>query len=83
MPFRFNLHVSDLGHTLIVGPPGVGKLTSLGLIAAQWFCYRRAQVFAFDRGYSIWMLTEVMPWGVLRLGRAEVRSGILPVARNR
>lgn len=59
-PFRFNLHVSDLGHTLIVGPPGAGKSTALGLIAAQWFRYPRAQVFAFDRGYSIWMLTEAM-----------------------
>src|SRR5437762_92756 len=57
-PFRFNLHVSDLGHALIVGPSGAGKSTALGLIAAQWFRYPRAQVFAFDRGYSIWMLTE-------------------------
>jgi len=57
-PFRFNFHVSDLGHTLIVGPSGAGKSTALGLIAAQWFRYPRAQVFAFDRGYSIWMLTE-------------------------
>jgi type IV secretion system protein VirB4 len=57
-PFRFNLHVSDIGHTLIVGPTGAGKSTALGLIAAQWFRYPRAQVFAFDRGYSIWMLTE-------------------------
>jgi type IV secretion system protein VirB4 len=56
-PFRFNLHVSDLGHTLIVGPSGAGKSTALGLIAAQWFRYPRAQIFAFDRGYSIWMLT--------------------------
>src|SRR5580704_1601840 len=59
-PFRFNLHVSDLGHTLIVGPSGAGKSTALGLIAAQWFRYPRAQVFAFDRGYSVWMLTEAV-----------------------
>ncbi len=59
-PFRFNLHVSDLGHTLILGPSGAGKSTALGLIAAQWFRYPRAQVFAFDRGYSIWMLTHAV-----------------------
>jgi type IV secretion/conjugal transfer VirB4 family ATPase len=59
-PFRFNLHVSDLGHSLLVGPSGAGKSTALGLIAAQWFRYPRAQVFAFDRGYSIWVLTEAM-----------------------
>ena len=57
-PYRFNLHVSDLGHTLVVGPSGAGKSTALGLIAAQWFRYPRAQVFAFDRGYSVWMLTS-------------------------
>jgi type IV secretion system protein VirB4 len=56
-PFRFNLHVSDVGHTLMVGPSGAGKSTALGLICAQWFRYPRAQVFVFDRGYSIWMLT--------------------------
>ncbi len=57
-PFRVNLHVSDLGHTLVVGPSGAGKSTALGLIAAQWFRYSRAQVFVFDRGYSVWMLTR-------------------------
>jgi type IV secretion system protein TrbE len=57
-PYRFNLHVSDVGHTLVVGPSGAGKSTALGLIAAQWFRYPSAQVFAFDRGYSVWMLTS-------------------------
>ena len=52
-----NLHVSDLGHTLIVGTSGNGKSTLLSLLAAQWFRYPNAQVFAFDKGYSIWMLT--------------------------
>jgi type IV secretion/conjugal transfer VirB4 family ATPase len=57
-PFRLNLHVSDLGHTLVVGPTGSGKSTALGLISAQWFRYPGAQVFAFDLGYSIWTLTS-------------------------
>jgi type IV secretion system protein VirB4 len=57
-PFRVNLHVSDLGHTLMCGPSGAGKSTALGLIAAQWFRYPRAQVFAFDKGYSLFVLTK-------------------------
>jgi type IV secretion/conjugal transfer VirB4 family ATPase len=57
-PFRFNLHVGDLGHTLMIGPPGAGKSTFLGLAAAQWFRYPRAQVFAFDKGYSLFTLTH-------------------------
>jgi type IV secretion/conjugal transfer VirB4 family ATPase len=57
-PFRVNLHVSDVGHALIAGPSGNGKSTLLSLLAAQWFRYPDAQVFAFDKGYSIWMLTS-------------------------
>lgn len=57
-PFRVNLHVSDLGHTLMCGPSGAGKSTALGLIAAQWFRYPRAQIFAFDKGYSLFVLTK-------------------------
>ncbi|HEX4231721.1 MAG TPA: hypothetical protein VHZ07_23835 [Bryobacteraceae bacterium] len=57
-PFRVNLHVSDLGHSLMCGPSGAGKSTALGLIAAQWFRYPRAQVFAFDKGYSLFVLTK-------------------------
>jgi type IV secretion system protein VirB4 len=57
-PFRLNLHVGDLGHTLMVGPPGAGKSTFLGAMAAQWFRYPRAQVFAFDKGYSLLVLTK-------------------------
>jgi type IV secretion system protein VirB4 len=48
-PFQFNLHISDLGHTLVCGPSGAGKFTLLGLLAAQWFRYEGTQVFAFDR----------------------------------
>jgi len=43
---------------LIVGPPGAGKSTLLGLITAQWFRYANAQVFAFDKGYSLYVLTR-------------------------
>jgi type IV secretion system protein TrbE len=59
-PFRFHLHVSDLGHTIVVGPSSAGKSTLLGLIAAQWFRYPNAQVFFFDKGYSSWVLTHAV-----------------------
>jgi type IV secretion system protein VirB4 len=51
-PFRLNLHVDDVGHTLILGPTGAGKSTLLGLLAASHFRYPNAQVFVFDKGYS-------------------------------
>jgi type IV secretion/conjugal transfer VirB4 family ATPase len=56
-PFRLNLHVDDVGHTLIFGPTGSGKSTLLALIAAQFCRYENAQVFAFDKGSSMLPLT--------------------------
>jgi type IV secretion/conjugal transfer VirB4 family ATPase len=56
-PFRLNLHVDDVGHTLIFGPTGSGKSTLLALIAAQFRRYERSQIFAFDKGNSLLPLT--------------------------
>ncbi|WP_166143229.1 conjugal transfer protein TrbE [Methylosinus sp. RM1] len=52
-PFRFSLHVGDVGHMLIVGPTGAGKSVLLALMAMQFRRYARAQIFAFDFGGSI------------------------------
>lgn len=52
-PFRLNLHVGDLGHTLIFGPTGAGKSTLLSFIAAQSRRYPRANIVVFDKGRSI------------------------------
>ena len=52
-PFRFSLHVGDVGHTLVVGPTGAGKSVLLALLALQFRRYRHSQVFAFDFGGSI------------------------------
>jgi type IV secretion system protein VirB4 len=52
-PFRFSLHVGDVGHTLIVGPTGAGKSVLLALMALQFRRYAGSQVFAFGFGGSI------------------------------
>ncbi|NLS75124.1 conjugal transfer protein TrbE [Bradyrhizobium brasilense] len=52
-PFRFSLHVGDVGHTLVVGPTGAGKSVLLALMALQFRRYRNSRVFAFDFGGSI------------------------------
>lgn len=56
-PFRLNLHVDDVGHTLVFGPTGSGKSTLLALIAAQFRRYAQAQIFTFDKGRSMQPLT--------------------------
>jgi len=55
-PFRLSLHVNDVGHSLVLGPTGGGKSTLLGFLMAQHFRYANAQVFAFDKGYSAFVL---------------------------
>jgi type IV secretion system protein TrbE len=52
-PFRFSLHLGDVGHTLIVGPTGAGKSVLLSLMAMQFRRYQNSQIFAFDFGGSI------------------------------
>jgi type IV secretion system protein VirB4 len=59
-PFRFSLHVGDVGHTLVVGPTGAGKSVLLALMALQFRRYPNAQIFAFDFGCSIRAATVAM-----------------------
>ncbi len=56
-PFRFSLHVGDVGHTLVVGPTGAGKSVLLAVMALQFRRYVNSQVFAFDKGSSMLPLT--------------------------
>lgn len=55
-PFRLNLHVGDVGHTLLAGATGAGKSTFVGFLIAQWQRYAAAKTFVFDVGYSHWLL---------------------------
>lgn len=57
-PFRFNLHVSDVGHTLLLGPTGAGKSVGLAMLAAQFLRYDGATICVFDKGRSMQTLVE-------------------------
>lgn len=59
-PFRLNLHQSDLGHTLVLGPTGSGKSTLLALMALQFRRYENSTVFAFDKGCSLEAATRAV-----------------------
>lgn len=50
-PYYFNLHVKDVGHTVLFGPTGSGKSIFLNFIAEQYMKYN-PKVFIFDKGYS-------------------------------
>jgi type IV secretion system protein VirB4 len=51
-PFRLVTHVGDVGHTLVVGPTGVGKSVLLATLAMQFRRYAKSRVFVFDKGHS-------------------------------
>jgi type IV secretion system protein VirB4 len=69
-PFQLNLHVGDVGHTLIFGPTGAGKSTLLALVHAQFRRYRgrikqegiaaSATITAFDKGRSLLTLCHAI-----------------------
>jgi type IV secretion system protein VirB4 len=79
-PFRFSLHVGDVGHTLIVGPTGAGKSVLLAVMAMQFRRYERAQIFAFDFGGSIRAATLAMGGDWHDLGGSLSEDTAEPVA---
>lgn len=80
-PFRLNLHVDDVGHTLMFGPTGAGKSTALALIAAQFRRYRDSTVFVFDVGRAMEVLTRAVGGGHFDLGGGDEESpGLAPLA---
>ena len=52
-PFRLVTHVGDVGHTLVVGPTGMGKSVLLATLALQFRRYAGSRIFAFDMGRSL------------------------------
>lgn len=71
-PFRFSLHVGDVGHCLVIGPTGAGKSVLLALMALQFRRYPKAQIFSFDFGGSMRAATLGCggDWEVLDQGEA-------------
>ena len=51
-PFRLDLHVGDVGHTMVVGPTGAGKSVLLSFLALQWRRFAGSKIFVFDKGGS-------------------------------
>ena len=51
-PFFLNLHVGDVGHTMIVGPTGSGKSVLLNFLETQIRSVPDARIYVFDKGGS-------------------------------
>ena len=79
-PFRLNLHVGDVGHTLIFGPTGAGKSTLLGTIAAQFRRYAGGRITAFDKGRSMMPLVLAAGGKHYDLAGDSGSPGLCPLA---
>lgn len=80
-PFRFSLHVGDLGHTLIAGPTGAGKSVLLALIEAQHLRYPNARVFGFDKGWSSFALCNAVGGAHYDIGNEDAPLSFAPLSR--
>jgi type IV secretion system protein VirB4 len=79
-PFRLDLHVGDVGHTLIIGPTGAGKSVLLALLALQFRRFIGAQVIIFDRGRSARAAAIAMGGESIELG-LDGSLSLQPLAR--
>lgn len=75
-PFRLNLHVGDVGHSLIVGPTGSGKSVLLNCLEASFRRYKNANVIIFDKGSSSKVLTMGVGGHFYDLGNSKKHGGL-------
>lgn len=71
-PFRLHLHVGDLGHTILVGPPGAGKSTHLSALAAGFLRYPKSTVYFFDRDHSARLLAKALGARYYDIGQEQI-----------
>ncbi len=79
-PFRVNNYVGDVGHSLLLGKTRGGKSTALAFLMAQWLRYENSQVFAFDKGYSMYVLCKAVGGQHYDLGGSRSNLSFAPLA---
>lgn len=60
VPYDFNTHAQDLGHTVVIGGSGSGKSTVMALLTAQFQKFYPCQCFTFDKDHSMALLTTLL-----------------------
>jgi type IV secretion system protein VirB4 len=78
-PYRYNTHVRDVGHTLIVGATGAGKSTLLAIMAAQACRYKDATITVFDKGASMYPLARACGGNFYDIGGENVSLSFAPL----
>jgi len=60
IPYDFNCHAEDLGHTVVIGGAGSGKSTFLSLLIAEFQKFFPCQTYIFDKDHSIALLSTLL-----------------------
>lgn len=79
VPYDFNPHQGDVGHTGIIGGTGAGKTTLMTLIIAQFQKYAPSQTFIFDKDYSLMVATVLLGGKHIDMESKSRRPGMNPV----
>lgn len=79
-PFKINLNVGDVGHTLVIGPTGAGKSTLLCMLELQWLRYPNAQVIVFDKDRSAFAATLAVGGDFYEPGGEKAPLAFQPLA---
>ena len=79
VPYAFNLHVDDVGHTLVLGATGMGKSFSLNFLVTHAQQYDPLTVI-FDLGHSYRKLATLLRGRYLELGLRHADVTINPFA---
>jgi type IV secretion system protein VirB4 len=78
-PYFFNLHVNDVGHTLVLGATGSGKSFLLNFLVTHGQKYDPLTVI-FDLGHSYRKLANALGGSYLELGLQQQNVSINPFA---
>lgn len=76
-----DLHVADVGHTLLLGPSGSGKSVLLNFLVAQARRYPGVRICLFDRDYAARIPTLLQGGVHIDLGREGAAPRLNPLAR--
>ena len=79
-PFRFNHHIQDVGHMMIIGRTGSGKTTLLNFIAAQHRKYANSRIFTFDKDYSAKAITLAAGGDHYDIGSENSKISLAPLS---